>query len=586
MGAWNRCARRAAVALVAGLAQLWLPAAAHAAGRTQGLAGAERVLREAASPNDADAPQRRYATLLALAAAARRITTLDGARPLPDDSALVAGYSSAMQQLLREAAASGPPGCAGVDCPAQQLMRRALELARSPGFAQAVLQRFSTPEWQQTNMAMLFARTGGAPAQGAPAAAESLLPAAAPPPPAAAPSAAPEPAAGPLPPEFEFLAKMPTVERVLAEVAGADSVDTKVQQQATFHVLAMDVLLTMRGGAPQVPPQFTALDRAYRAEVTRLDRELRAEVAATALPKVLLQVMSYQGSAAFRHQTLRRFFDAALVAAYEQKRGEFTDWRARPQSRPAAAATAGTPASHPAGPAGAGAAATPVGSAGSPATTSAAAPAPPEQPRAIRSPSGVDMMVVGLAMGEPLKLPRCPSSALSGRAPTGEAFLPALQAALQADAQAEKMTCISGQPDGQFGNRGVTIRIGSGSCPFGMHCSANALLDQGTLVGVRLSTTGMVVDQQYRNDLVEKYGKPSTREKVSWFNNNGARWEAEELTWRLKGLVVTYNPLVGSVGIFGVLSPPELGVITVFTPRGAQLQEQERKRNDASRPRM
>ncbi|MBL8326956.1 MAG: hypothetical protein JNJ89_18555 [Rubrivivax sp.] len=587
MGAWIHPARLTAAALVASVALLWLPPAALAAGRTSGLADVERVLRDAAAATDADAAPRRYATLLVLTSAARRITTLEGARPLPDDTALVAGYSRAMQQLTREAAA-GQPGCAGDQCPAQQLMRRALELARSPGYAQGVLQKFSTPEWQQTNMAALFARTGGAAAEAGPAggAVQGASPTAVPPSLAAQAPAAPAtalpataaapaaPAAGPLPPGFEFLGKMPAVERVLGEVSGADAVDTKVQQQATFYFLAMDVLLTMRGGAPQVPSQFTALDRAYKSEVTRLDRELRSELAPGALPRVLLQVMNHQGNVAFKQQSLQRFFDAAFVASYEQKKSEFANWRAQANSRPTGAATVAGPGVSPAGSGGAGS----VAAAGTPGTAApAAAPAAPAAPRVLRSPSGVDMMAFGLPLGEALRLPACDRPA-GGAAAAGAAL-----ASLAGMGEGPKTTCqAQGGPAALLvGENGVSIRLQRSHCPGWINsafdCSVIGMLHGGRLDGVMVVTGGLDAQEQIVKDLREKYGKPSRGQKRTWSNATGGRWEVEELTWDLKDLVVEYRPMGKST---------EGGTIWVVTAAGRRFIDAESARQDARRPRM
>lgn len=547
-----------------------------AAGRTEGLADAERVLRDAAAPTEADAAQRRYAALLVLAGAARRVTTLQGARPQPDDTALVAGYNRAMQQLMREAAASGPPACAGEQCPAQQLMRRALELARSAGFAQGVLQKFSTPAWQQANMAALFPRPGAAApeAGGAPAAGGQSAP--------TTPLAQAQPSStgGPLPAGFEFLARMPSVERVLQEVAGADAVDTKVQQQAAFYILAMDVLLTMRSGAPQVPPQFAALDRAYKAEVTRLDREVRAETGPSSQPQVFRQLMAYQGSTAFKQQLFQRFFDAAFVAAYEQKKAEFERWRVQAQARPGGGGVAAGRSGEPGGSGAPGPGAA-MGATGGAATAAAATAAPPAAPRVLRSPSGVDMMVFGLAIGEPLQLPRC--TVPRPNVPRGASLADEVSAGLAAMQESRKSTCIQegAMATWGFGQRGVFVRIGSDRCPpwigILLDCTINALVLDGRLHGVMAKTGGQHTDEQVSRDLKEKYGKPTGVGKITVSNDVGGRWELEELTWELKDLLVVYTPFDGR---------RDVGSVGVFSPEGFRAVKDERKREDARRPRM
>ena len=139
------------------------------------------------------------------------------------------------------------------------------------------------------------------------------------------------------------------VERVRAEIVGSDPVDTKVQQYAAFQMLAMDFMLTQRNAVREVPPRFTELDRAYKAEVLRLDRELRAEVAPSTLPPaeaaqrwspIFRQLNGYAASPAFRQQVMQRFFSQEWITSYETKRGAFEQWRANGTAAPAAGGTA------------------------------------------------------------------------------------------------------------------------------------------------------------------------------------------------------------------------------------------------------
>ncbi len=144
---------------------------------------------------------------------------------------------------------------------------------------------------------------------------------------------------------FAFLAEMPSVERVRREILGADAIDTRIQQYAAFHMLAMDFMLTQRGGAHRVPAAFTERDRAYKAEVIRLDRELRSEVTPPSMPAaerpqhwapVFMKLNSYNGNAAFRKMLFKRFFSSAWVASYERNKIEFEKWRTSVNAQPAA----------------------------------------------------------------------------------------------------------------------------------------------------------------------------------------------------------------------------------------------------------
>lgn len=323
----------------------------HAAGQSEGLADAERVLREAPTGNPQDAQRQRFGTLVVLQSATRRVTTLEGAKPTPDDIAKVGGYNRAMQQVMRDVSQTGAPHCQGEDCPAAQLRRATSVLLRDEVFVRSVFERFATPQWRAAHLATVMNRGSNATTAASPQPALPASPTVAQPAPTgAAPSAEVAPpraglsalaatvrsngaaSVGGLPRAFAFLAQMPTAERVLREVSGSDAMDTKVKQEATFLLLAMDVMMAMRDDAPQVPARFTELERAYKAEVLRLERELRAEVAPSHLPQaeqaqrwapVFKKLWTYQASEPFRKQTLERFFSPTFVTSYRLRKGEF-----------------------------------------------------------------------------------------------------------------------------------------------------------------------------------------------------------------------------------------------------------------------
>lgn len=128
------------------------PHPAAAAGRADGLAAPERVLREVSGRDAADTSARRFATLALLQAATRRAATRDGSKAGPDDVARYNAYGKAMQQLLQDAARGGAPDCRGDACPATQLRRAAAELTRQPEFVRAVFDRYASPAWRAEHM--------------------------------------------------------------------------------------------------------------------------------------------------------------------------------------------------------------------------------------------------------------------------------------------------------------------------------------------------------------------------------------------------------------------------------------------------
>jgi hypothetical protein len=494
-----------------------------------------------------------------LQTAARRVTTLDGARPTPDDEVRVGAYNRALQQVMREVTQTGAPNCQGDDCPAAQLRRGAAELMRGDAFVRGVFERFATPAWRDAHLAAVLGRGAAATAS---------------PPPAVAPAPA-APRADAASAEFAFLAEMPAVDRVLREVVGSDPVDTKVQQYAAFQMIAMDFMLTQRGAAREVPPHFTELDRAYKAEVLRLDRELRAEVAPSSLPSaeaaqrwapVFRQLNGYGASPAFRQSLMQRFFSAAWIDGYERKKGQFEQWRTAALSsaapNPAAASAGNSP----------------------PARTAPDNPVPavlPEAPRELRSAAGADMMVLGLPMGEPLRVPPCqgPGTTQADRMKS----LGATLGAMTGLGEGHKSLCqtTSGPATLLLGENGVGINLPRERCPDWLHtsqaCTLTGLLIQGRLAMLMLTTRGEDSHELLSKDLREKYGKPTGTKRMVWTNRTGGRWEVDELTWDLKDLHVEYKPMSAL---------DNAGSVTIVTAEGRRVLQSEQKKIDAKRPKL
>lgn len=553
---------------------------AHAAGTTDGLAEAERVLRESGGSDAQDLQRQRFAALVVLQTAARKVSTVAGAKPTPDDIAKVGGYNRALQHVMREVSQTGTPNCVGEDCPAAQLRRSTAELMRNDAFVRGVFERFATPAWRDTHLATLLNRGGAANTATAPPPGAMTLPGAAPLPsaPPAQKAEAPRltpaavaPAAGAASGDFSFLAEMPAVERVAAEIIGADALDTKVQQHAAFQMLAMDFMLTQRNAARDVPPRFTELDRAYKAEVLRLDRELRAEVAPPGLPPaeaaqrwapIFMRLTGYGANAAFRQQLMQRFFSPAWIDTYERKKGQFEQWRASALSNTAVARgdAPGAPA------------ATPRPAPGA-APVAAPAVAATEPPRESRSPSGVDMMVLGVPMGEPLRLPPCPTTV------TGTSLLADTIAGMERALSTPKTTCQNRSGTSASGRNDISIKFPPDRCPEWLNilCLTSGVLYNGRLAQLMLGTRGLDVEESVVRILRAKYGKPSSSKRVTWSNDSGGRWEAEELAWDLKDLIVEFRPMVAM---------RHVGRITITTAEGRRLLDAETKREEARQPRL
>ena len=208
-----------------------------------------------------------------------------------------------------------------------------------------------------------------------------------------------------------------------------------------------------------------------------------------------------------------------------------------------------------------------------PAPAATAAPPPPEPPRELRSSTGVDMMVLGVPMGEPLRLPLCPTTA-QGSSPLATAL-----AGLERAFAPTTTVCQNISERSASGRNAVSIKLPSDRCPEWLNilCLVSGTLHNGRVAQLELGTRGLDVEEGLVEILRAKYGKPSRSKRVKWSNNVGGQWEAEELTWDLKDLVVEFKPMVGR---------RDIGRIIVTTAEGRRFLETERKREDAAQPRL
>lgn len=153
----------------------------------------------------------------------------------------------------------------------------------------------------------------------------------------------------------------------------------------------------------------------------------------------------------------------------------------------------------------------------------------------------VDMKVLGFQLGTRIALPECKVSShvyISPRLPNYKLY-----------ADKQKTTCIDEQRSpqkGKFGTR--SIRLSEADTPQTVKGAQLGAFDSdGILVGISMSTYGVINQQFDLNQLTVKYGKPTRLSTTTVQNPFGARYEIIHARWwDLDGLSVSFD---GSIGL-------------------------------------
>lgn len=132
----------------------------------------------------------------------------------------------------------------------------------------------------------------------------------------------------------DYLSEMPTAERVLADIRGRDTMDTRARQMAAMgHLVQM--MRTMAGTRVNTGPYPNAVETPLIDGYARAIGELRAAGLATFAPgpasinspgsRWLASVQRHETSAELHDEVMRRYFTPAFQARYQAAAGAFAE---------------------------------------------------------------------------------------------------------------------------------------------------------------------------------------------------------------------------------------------------------------------
>lgn len=191
---------------------------------------------------------------------------------------------------------------------------------------------------------------------------------------------------------------------------------------------------------------------------------------------------------------------------------------------------------------------------------------PPDPGIAKARAANVDTKVFGIALGEPLALPKCTGGILGPPPSTNcideHEFLNALGNAVAS-------AVVGPDPDPGAGTA-VEIQLTPSNCPTWMECSFYATIQNGRFVAARLRTRGRDVEAAAGKELRGKYGQRASRQqRFITPNNGGSKFEVWDLDWEFPGLHVEYKVVDATILDGVVLIESE----TVYNVRKANLRE-------------
>lgn len=329
-----------------------------------------------------------------------------------------------------------------------------------------------------------------------------------------------------------YLSEMPAPARILAEIKGKDVEDTGERQMGAFMVL-IKMMDDMAWGLERRRVNF-ADTRKTTPDELRIRLSYQTAYAALWHKVKNKEGHVYDHDRDLLNEMLQNFFSESFRAKYFQAdlygESEYKAFRERmygstngnQPNRPSSSSRSTGQPNLPSTP-GVASARTP-GMATDPSIAKARA-------------ANVDTKVLGLALGEPLRVPSCDSLAdFSTRtcvlATPGAALaaLAALGLDLGPRTVEEKRT------------NGMSVLFPSDNCPSWMRdCGASLMTYDGLLVAIDLKTKGRNVNQAVVRDLREKYGPPTLVKPIEVTPRVGNPFKASNLEWLLPGLHVVYE---------------------------------------------
>lgn len=166
----------------------------------------------------------------------------------------------------------------------------------------------------------------------------------------------------------------------------------------------------------------------------------------------------------------------------------------------------------------------------------------------VHSRASQELTIFGLAVGAPIQLPECPKYEFLGR--------------IEYRSVVVDPTCISVWPatksaiDLTHGTIFISFPIREQ--PSIASGEINGYVEQGKLVGLRIFTRGIKLQHYDLEQLIEKFGPPTSKSTISARNRLGATFDVLTATWKLADLSVAFFASDGSSldrGIIEILTP-------------------------------
>lgn len=177
-----------------------------------------------------------------------------------------------------------------------------------------------------------------------------------------------------------------------------------------------------------------------------------------------------------------------------------------------------------------------------------------------------DNAVFGLELGQRLSLPECPKT--TGAFPDYRI--------------AHNEFCFERFPtrvgeEGPIINDTIVISLPHDKKPRMVSGNVVGRVLDGRLESVTFNTAGQSVAELVLEDLVQKYGKPTSQEAVPGQTRMGAKFTAVNALWELPGLRVLYA---------SVLDKISTGIVVIQTPKAVQNEQLEKAQRKATEPRL
>lgn len=310
-----------------------------------------------------------------------------------------------------------------------------------------------------------------------------------------------------------YLGEMPAPSRVVAEIGGKDAADACARQMGAFMALIKMIGDMADGLEHRSDRQLTADEQRIMAAYQKAYADVWHKMKDTYGKQY---AGDYDHDRDLLVEVLDKFFSESFRTQFFRVNGFAAAWYKKVHANGGSSGT--------------------VVSKQNPSSTNGpdARPARGNDPSIAKAREAhVDTTVYGLQVGEPLRLPTCPSG--TGR--PGAAPVPAT-CFYEEDALSRDLGEIFGgdanEPVRDPHETWRTVYVRNGPRLF-------ALLYDGLLATVHLDTGGINDDPGVSKELRQKYGPPTVVKPITYTPRIGNALKADDLEWRLPGLHVEYS---------------------------------------------